>query len=93
MIKNLSDLAAEIGCKPDCIGKALYKGTQCGICFHEDIVGVQVSGYAEGADAECSTIHLEYPFTAKQFWDAVQEADDEGKAMWHEWNDQEEEIA
>lgn len=91
-IRNINHLATMIGTSVDGIGKALYKGTTCGIVFNEkDWYTVTVCGYAEGADAECVPIDLVYPFTRDEFWNAVQEADDEGCELWHEWNDEEEE--
>lgn len=87
-IRNINDLAAMIGTSVEGIGKALLKGTECGIVFHEkDFNTAVVCGYAEGADAECPNHDLEYPFTAEEFWAAVKQADDEGCEMWHEWND------
>jgi hypothetical protein len=50
---------------------------------------VTVSGYAEGADAECEVHRLYFPFDG-EYWDAaLEEADYEGCQMWHEWNDDE----
>jgi hypothetical protein len=88
-IRNINDLATMIGTSVEGIKKALYKGTDCGIIFAEkDFNTVTVCGYAEGADAECMDHDLVYPFTADEFWTAVQQADDEGCEMWHEWNDE-----
>lgn len=91
---SITELAANIGCEVRAIGKALFKGTECGIVFDHDADSVMVSGYAEGADAECEPIKLRFPFTMGEFWAAVQEADDEGCEMWHAWNDDpEDELA
>ena len=84
-IRNLHDLEREIGA-PN-IGKQLFKATECGITFSEDPDGIVLGGYAEGADDECPPHRLAYPFTAEVFWSAVKLADEEGCAMWHEWND------
>lgn len=93
MIHNIQDLAAEVGTDEAGIKKALYKATECGIIFNEkDSNTVSVCGYAEGADAECMEHDLVYPFSADDFWFAVQQADDEGCEMWHEWNDDPEEV-
>ena len=82
VILNISDLAHAIGCPEHYIGKALFKGTRCGICFEETDTGVIVAGYAEGSDAECPAHELEYPFTIDEFWRAVEFADDEGCELW-----------
>ena len=85
-IRNFSDLQDEVGTEN--VAKALYKGTECGIVFIDDDAGVAVAGYAEGADAECGSIRLDYPFESEDFWTAVDEADAEGCALWDMWNDE-----
>jgi hypothetical protein len=68
------------------VRKAIFRGTTCGCCFDADHMGVRVSGYAENADEDCWTYTLQYPFILSAFWDTVQLADDEGCALWDEWN-------
>ena len=85
-MRNISELADAIGCKVETIGKALYKGTDCGIVFNPTDNGVTVCGYAEGADDECLPIVLQYPFSTVEFWQAVTDADIEGCELWAEWN-------
>ncbi len=95
-INNIDELATSIGTTVQGIGKALFKGSECGIVFtvlepeNEATFypphGVSVCGYAEGADAECVPKELLYPFTMDQFWSAAQSADDEGVELWEEWN-------
>jgi hypothetical protein len=94
------------------IQKALFKGTECGICFRvfdanapldhhtlelaEDLMCIEydsricvgVAGYAEGCDDNCEEIVLKMgDFTIEEFWAAVTQADEEGVAMFEEWND------
>jgi len=96
-INNIDELANRIGCDKSRISRVLFKSTQCGIVFNElhneneslnapYYSGVSVCGYAEGADAECLPIELIYPFTSEQFWNAVEQADEEGVELWHVWN-------
>jgi hypothetical protein len=85
-ITNYADLQAYVGSND--VARRLFKDTDCGICFDHDEAGVSVAGYAEGADAECQSIRLEYPFTGIEFDRAVVVADEEGCAMWHEWNEE-----
>lgn len=85
-IFDIKTLAEKIGCDVKSIGKTLYKNTECGIVFSEIDSGISVCGYAEGSDAECIPITLLYPFSSEKFWDAVQQADDEGIELWNEWN-------
>jgi hypothetical protein len=47
---------------------------------------VGVTGYAEGADAECHTHELAFPFTDEAFDAAVKHADEEGCELWEVWN-------
>lgn len=89
MIKNPAELANEIGVeRPELIAKALFKSTECGVAFSYDEARIIVSGYAEGADAECPPHKLAFPFTSETFWQEVTAADEEGAEMWHEWNDE-----
>ena len=90
-VRNLADLGEVVGCAVERIGRALYKSTDCGIVFNEKEGGVTVCGYAEGADAECVPIELQYPFPMGAFWNAVEQADNEGSELWDEWNLEEEE--
>jgi len=54
---------------------------------YEPTLAIGVTGYAEGADACCEEIVLEFgKFTADEFWAAVQQADDEGCDLFYEWN-------
>ena len=47
---------------------------------------VGVAGYAEGADAECYTHELAFPFTDEAFDAAVKQADEDGCELWEVWN-------
>jgi hypothetical protein len=89
MITSPQMLADEVGVEhPDRIAKAIFKATECGCVFSYDATSVTVSGYAEGADAECQPHTLTFPFTMEDFWSSIEEADAEGVEMWHEWNDE-----
>ena len=92
IINNIFQLAAGIGVHEDrvsLIAKSVFKYTECGCVFNETETGVSVCGYAEGADAECVPVKLDYPFTMDEYWAALQQADDEGVELWNEWNDHE----
>lgn len=92
-IHNIEQLASYVGV-PSCftgdygsaISRLLYKYTECGCTFGHDQDGVYVSGYAEGADAECEQHYLEYPFSGAAWDEAVEEADAEGCDLWYEWH-------
>ena len=94
MINNIKELALYLGV-PACFqgeyGKAvervIFKHTDCGCVFDHDQDGIEVAGYAEGADAECPTHRLDYPFDEYDFEATLEQADDEGCVLWHEWND------
>ena len=88
MINSPRQLADSIGVEtPDRIAKAIYKATACGCVFSYNDTKVTVSGYAEGADADCPAHILIFPFEEGEFWSAIEKADAEGCEMWHEWND------
>lgn len=93
MIMSIDGLAWAMGCSnADQVAKALYKSTECGICFSHNELGVAVSGYAEGTDAECPNHILEYPFSMGDFMALVDLADKEGCDLWHEANSQDDEF-
>ena len=68
------------------VEKWIFKGTECGSCFRKFDDGIRFAGYAKGADAECSEHVMTYPFDMQDFWVELQEADNEGVELWHEWN-------
>ena len=88
-IKNVRQLAEEVGCYESGIAKAIFRGTECGVVCTCSDEGVHLSGYAEGADAECLERFLPWGFTAKAFWDTVEAADEDGCELFDEWNDDE----
>ena len=99
MIRNLRDLARHLGVR-SCsygnyeagglagrIGKAIFRATECGCVF--DAPGsdcVTISGYAEGADAECESYQFNYPFGSEEFDSQLELCDEEGVELWNEWN-------
>ena len=83
MIDSHQALADEVGeDSPDRIARRLFKATTCGIVFSLREGGIYMSGYCEGADAECQARMLDYPFTADIFWREVDAADQDGRDMW-----------
>lgn len=89
LIKGFIDLCAEVGSAWETeasVAKRLYKDTACGISFLADDEGIELAGYAEGANVECPVHRLDYPFTSEKFWAEVEAADQEGCDMWEEWN-------
>lgn len=89
IINNIFELAVAVGTPEDrvsLIGRAVYKYTECGCVFNETATGVTVCGYAEGADAECVPIALDYPFTLEEWESALDQADEDGCDLWNEWN-------
>jgi len=93
MIHNIKQLAEHVGV-PACfqgeydkaVARLVYKYTDCGCTFDHDQNGIEVAGYAEGADAECPTHRLDYPFSGEAFWCTLELADEEGCEMWLRWN-------
>ena len=99
MISNIAQLAIEVGVEPVSfdnfysgglakrIGKALFKGSDCGITFQHGNAGVRLAGFAEGSEGDCPWHELFFPFTSVEFWDAAQLADDEGSEAWEAWEE------
>lgn len=95
-IKNIRDLAREVGAQRDgsegetneeiskSIARRLYKDTTCGISFWSDAEGVVCTGYCEGSDWLIDGHGLNYPFISDEFWAAVKAADADGCKTWDE---------
>lgn len=91
IINNIRDLATHLGgCEPSQIGKWIFRSTECGCTFREfvegELGGVTISGYAEGADAECESYQFNYPFGSEEFDTQLELCDLEGIEMWYDWN-------
>jgi len=94
MIRNLQDLAHEVGAARDAstgatdeetgksIARRLFKDTDCGISFWHNVDGVVVTGYCEGSDDYIEGHSLGFPFDTKKFWEAVSQADEDGCNTW-----------
>jgi hypothetical protein len=100
-ITNLRDLARHLGVEPVTsfenfgagglagrIGKVIFRSTECGCTFNAEPGEqcVTISGYAEGADAECESYQFNYPFSSMEFDEQLDLCDQEGIEMWNEWN-------
>ena len=96
MIRTYQDLfeevtsgsANEIGYEK-CMSKishTLYKYTDCGICFHSvsEDGPIIVAGYCEGVGIDCDSHELKFPFSADEFWKAVDNADNDGIELWND---------
>lgn len=46
------------------------------------VVGCAVGGYVEGTDVQSPSMDLIFPFTAAEFWECLQSADDEAEKIW-----------
>jgi len=68
--------------------KSVFKYTECGCIFNSDEIGVFLSGYAEGSDAELPGHSLDWGFTMDEYNDALDQADAEGVEAWYEANDE-----
>ena len=68
------------------ITKAVYKATECGCSFTADTSGVNLSGYAEGSEAELPVHNLNWGFTIEEWNQTMAEADAEGVEEWHNVN-------
>ena len=82
MITSIEELAEHLGTTPECGARRLYKNTTCGIGFSYGASGVVVVGYCEGTNGDCAPHRLSWGFTAEQFDEAVQRADQDGCDLW-----------
>jgi len=62
--------------------KSVYKGTDCGAWIRVEHDTVELGSIVEGSDVEAGPTSLEWPFTADQFWGALQEVESEAAFYW-----------
>jgi len=67
--------------------KSVYKGTDCGAWIRVEHDTVSLGSIVEGSDFDTDTISLQWPFTEKCFWDALDEIELEADIMWREANE------
>jgi hypothetical protein len=65
------------------VEKGVYKYTSCGCTFNDYGTHVLVGGYCEGSDADIAPHSLEYPFSSKAFFEALDAADAAGCEEWN----------
>jgi hypothetical protein len=94
MIHSVFGLAEEVsatrdgseGDGADVVGRSiahrLFKDTSCGVSFWSQPTKVVITGYCEGSDHYIEGRELCFPFTADQFWAAVNAADRDGCDVW-----------
>ena len=70
--------------------RSIYNGTPCGAWLDVQAPDtVRVGSIVEGSDAETETVVLEWPFTEDDFWEVVEQVNDEADALWYEANGEE----
>lgn len=88
VICSLDDFARWYGCDSvDELERALYKHTDCGMCYSTTSNTITLVGYVEGADCDGPSETLVYPFSGKQVKAVMSRLEEEADEMWHEWND------
>jgi len=90
MINSFDDLIQEVGCCPNGLEKAIFKGTESGVAISFDADKKQfiICGIVEGSHGEQPQIILKLPFDKKDFWDAITNADEEACFEWREIHEQ-----
>ena len=67
----------------DLLSRAVYKGTDCGAWLKIRTPDtIQLGSIVEGCDFGTETRTLTWPFTAKEFWDALDEIEREAAYIW-----------
>jgi hypothetical protein len=60
------------------IAKAIYKGTACGAWLEiPDPDTIRIGSIVENGDQEIGPYSLTWPFTREEFWNTVEQVDDE----------------
>lgn len=68
--------------------RRIYKGTNCGAWLAvQGPNEVRIGSIVEGVDYDCQTEELVWPFTHEQFWDAVQNVEEEASSIWNDANE------
>lgn len=68
--------------------KAIYKATDCGASLTFPSYGVvYIDSIVEGADYGCEGVQLKWPFTIKDFWEAVKDVERQAETIWRDFND------
>lgn len=83
-IKNVNDLAKEIGIEVEGIKKSIYKYTNCGAWIELKHGKIQMGSIVEGVDFGTQTYTLEYPFSAKEFWGTLESIEHEAEEIWND---------
>ena len=89
MINNYEELYKILGVKDHhSFEKAIYRGTSCGASCQKIEGGIKVGSIVEGMDGDGTQYHnLTFPFETKEFWDKLQEVEDEAEMLWREHNE------
>ena len=84
MIETIEDLAKLVWADPDekSIARRIYKATACGCPAGIKDGQFWVMGYCEGSDWEHEVYELKFPFSEDELWEAVKQADKDGKETW-----------
>ena len=65
------------------LSRRVYKGTACGAWLQlDDSTSITVGSIVEGCDFGATPISLSWPFTNDEFWQALQDIEDECKYIW-----------
>ena len=86
-VKNLKELANEIGCPDHTIGsisRSISKGTDCGAFVESIRGGVRVGSIVEGCDIQTSNHDLQFPFSMDTFWQATKKVEVEANFIWNQ---------
>ena len=85
-INSLGELADLIGAAhtANSVERRVYKDTECGAWCLVDVEGVSLGSIVEGSHAAVGPTCLVYPFSAKDWDEAVQHVEDEVKRIWNE---------
>jgi hypothetical protein len=88
----MEELLNTILCREGLSGweKAVYKGTDCGAWIERTACpeGVRVGSIVEGAEQCAEPISLTWPFTEAQFWEALQDIENQCEEIWNETHDE-----
>ena len=68
------------------LSRQVYKATECGAWLMFTDAGILLGSIVEGSDVDCNNVHLNYPFTAEAYREAIKSIEEEADLLWNEAN-------
>ena len=81
MVRLLKEMLGE---EPGLWEKRVYKATDCGAWISAGKDRVTLGSIVEGSHYDVTPKSLEWPFTSEEFWDALEQIEQEAQQIWED---------